>query len=169
MGIGMKKIALATLVSLGMLSMNAFADSDAYNGFSLAYVQSRNNGLTDSTSGLGILRSVRLNEHYGYEMQFGLFGNSGPFTSNAFVDLSAIGFVPLSDRGLKLYGKAGLVDVYSRGSGTANNLGLTYGAGFEFPLDNGAIRVGFQHFNVGNSTLSPSLSTNLIGLTILLQ
>jgi hypothetical protein len=31
---GMKKIALATLVSLGMLSMNAFADSDAYNGFS---------------------------------------------------------------------------------------------------------------------------------------
>ena len=162
----MKKIALATLVSLGMLSMNAFADGDAYNGLSLDYVRSTQN----DSSALTILKSVRPNEHYGYEMQFGLFGNSGPFTSNAFVDLSAIGFVPLSDRGLKLYGKAGLVDVYSRGSlGTANNLGLTYGAGFEFPLDNGAIRVGFQHFNVGNSTLSPSLSTNLIGLTILLQ
>jgi hypothetical protein len=162
----MKKIALATLVSLGMLSMNAFADGDAYNGLSLDYVRSTQN----DSSALTILKSVRPNEHYGYEMQFGLFGNSGPFTSNAFVDLSAIGFVPLSDRGLKLYGKAGLVDVYSRGSlGTANNLGLTYGAGFEFPLDNGAIRVGFQHFNVGNNTLSPSLSTNLIGLTILLK
>jgi hypothetical protein len=167
----MKKIALATLVSLGMLSMNAFADSDAYNGLSLDYIRSTQNGMKNNdSSALTILRSVRPNEHYGYEMQFGLFGNSGPFTSNAFVDLSAIGFVPLSDRGLKLYGKAGLVDVYSRGSpGTANNLGLTYGAGFEFPLDNGAIRVGFQHFNVGNSTLSPSLSTNLIGLTILLK
>lgn len=166
----MKKIALATLVPLGMLSMNAFADSAVYNGFSLDYIRSTQNGMNNDSSALTILRSVRPNEHYGYEMQFGLFGNSGPFTSNAFVDLSAIGFVPLSDRGLKLYGKAGLVDVYSRGSlGTANNLGLTYGAGFEFPLDNGAIRVGFQHFNVGNSTLSPSLSTNLIGLTILLQ
>jgi hypothetical protein len=166
----MKKIALATLVSLGMLSMNAFADSAVYNGLSLDYIRSTWNGMNNDSSALTILRSVRPNEHYGYEMQFGLFGNSGPFTSNAFVDLSAIGFVPLSDRGLKLYGKAGLVDVYSRGSlGTANNLGLTYGAGFEFPLDNGAIRVGFQHFNVGNSTLSPSLSTNLIGLTILLQ
>jgi hypothetical protein len=166
----MKKIALATLISLGMLSMNAFADGDAYNGFSLNYVRSTQNDVNSSSSSLAILRSVRPNEHYGYEMQFGLFGNSGPFTLNAFVDLSAIGFVPLSDSGLKLYGKAGLVDVYSRGSlGTANNLGLTYGAGFEFPRENGAVRVSFQHFNVGNNTLSPSLSTNLIGLTLLLQ
>lgn len=166
----MKKIALATLISLGMLSMNAFADGDAYNGFSLSYVRSTQNDVNTSSSALAILRSVRPNEHYGYEMQFGLFGNSGPFTSNAFVDLSAIGFVPLSDSGLKLYGKAGLVDVYSRGSlGTANNFGLTYGAGFEFPRENGVVRVSFQHFNVGNNTLSPSLSTNLIGLTLLLK
>ena len=166
----MKKIALATLVSLGMLSMNAFADSDAYNGFSLAYVQSRNNGLTDSTSGLGILRSVRLNEHYGYEMQFGLFGNIGPYTSNGFVELSAIGFVPLGDRDLKLYGKAGLADVYSRGSSeTANKLGLTYGAGVEFPRDIGKVRVGFQQITVGKGTLSPSRSTYLIGLTLFLK
>jgi opacity protein-like surface antigen len=169
MGIDMKKIALVTLVSLGMLSMNAFADSDAYNGFSLAYVQSRNNGLTDSTSGLGILRSVRLNEHYGYEMQFGLFGNIGPYTSNGFVELSAIGFVPLSDRDLKLYGKAGLADVYSRGSETANKLGLTYGAGIEFPRDIGKVRVGFQQITVGKGTLSPSRSTYLIGLTLFLK
>ena len=166
----MKKMALATLVSLGMLSMNAFADSDTYNGFSLAYVQSRQNGLTDSTSGFAILRSVRLHENYGYEMQFGLFGDIGSYTTNGFVELSAIGFVPLSDSGWKLYGKAGLADVYSRGSpGTANNFGLTYGAGVEFPRDIGKVRVGFQHVTVGNGTLSPSHSTYLIALTLFIK
>ena len=76
----MKKISLATLVSLGMLSMNAFADKDTYNGFTLAYVQSSQNGVSDSTSAVAILRSVRINENYGYEMQFGLFGNIGSYT-----------------------------------------------------------------------------------------
>ena len=165
----MKKIALATLVSLGMLSMNAFADSAVYNGFSLDYIRSTWNGMNNDSSALTILRSVRPNEHYGYEMQFGLFGNSGPFTSNAFVDLSAIGFVPLSGRDLKLYGKAGLADVYSRGSETANKLGLTYGAGVEFPRDIGKVRVGFQQITVGKGTLSPSRSTYLIGLTLFLK
>jgi hypothetical protein len=166
----MKKIALAALVPLGMLSMNAFADSDAYNGFSVGYVRSTQNGMHNSSSVVTIMRSVRPKERYGYEMQFGLFGNSGPFTSNAFVDLSAIGFVPLGDRGLKLYGKAGLADDYSRGPpGAANNLGLTYGVGFEYPREDGFVRVGFQHFNVGNNTLSPSLSANLFSLTILLK
>lgn len=167
----MKTISLAALLSLGLLSMNAFADADTYNGFSLDFVHSTQNGGSNSASGLGIIRSVRPSEHYGYEMQFGLFGNSGPFTSSAFVDLSAIGFVPLGNRGLKLYGKAGLADVYSRGSGTANNLGLTYGVGVEFPRDQeeGVVRIGFQHLNVGNNTLSPSLNTNLIGLTLLLK
>lgn len=166
----MKKIALTTLVSLGLLSMDVFADNDTYNGFSLDYVQSTQNGLTDSTSAVAILRSVRPNERYGYEMQFGLFGNIGPFTTNAFVELSAFGLVPMSDSGLKLYGKAGLADVYSRGSpGTANNFGLTYGAGVEFPRDIGKVRVGFQHVNVGNGTVSPSRSTNLIGLTLFLK
>lgn len=170
----MKTISLAALLSLGLLSMNAFADAedaDTYNGFSLDLVHSTQNGGSNSASGLAIIRSVRPSEHYGYEMQFGLFGNSGPFTSSAFVDLSPIGFVPLGNRGLKLYGKAGLADVYSRGSGTANNLGLTYGVGVEFPRDQGQgiVRIGFQHLNVGNNTLSPSLNTNLIGLTLLLK
>ena len=160
----MKKVALAILISLGMSSINAFAEADIYNGFSLGYVQSTMNGLTDSTSAVDILRSVRLNEHYGYEMQFGLFGDIGPYSSNAFVELSAIGFVPLRDSGFKLYGKAGMADVYSRGSsGKANNLGLTYGAGVEFPRDIGKVRVGFQHLTVGNGTLSPSHSTIVTG------
>lgn len=166
----MKKISLATLISLGMLSMNAFADSDTYNGFSLAYVQSSQNGLTDSTSAVAILRSVRLHENYGFEMQFGLFGNIGSYTTNGFVELSAIGLLPLSESGWKLYGKAGLADVYSHGSpGTANNFGLTYGAGVEFPREIGKVRVGFQHVTVGNGPLPPPHSTYLIGLTLFLK
>lgn len=166
----MKNITLTTLVSLCLLSMNAFADSDAYNGFSLGYVSSTQNGVNNSSSAVAIMRSVRPNEHYGYEMQFGIIGNSGPFTSNTFVDLSAIGIMPLNKKGLKLYGKAGFADVYSKGLlGNANNLSLTYGAGIEFPRENGIIRVGFQRFNVGNNTLSPSLSATLIGLTLLLD
>lgn len=166
----MKNIALAMCVMLGWISMNAFADGDAYNGFSLDYVRSTQNGVNDSSSAAAILRSVRPNEHYGYEMQFGLIGKSGPFTSSTSLDFCAIGVVPLNNRGLKLYGKAGLADVYSRGlPGRANNLGLTYGAGFEFFREKDIVRVGFQHFNVGNNTLSPSLGTYLIGLTLLLN
>ncbi|HSM97884.1 MAG TPA: hypothetical protein VLS47_02620 [Gallionella sp.] len=166
----MRKTALAALVSLGMLSLNALAENDAYNGFSVGYVRSTQNSVHNSTSVFSIMRSVRLREHYGYEMQFGLFGKSGPYTSGGFVDLSAIGLLPLGDKGLKLYGRAGLVDVYVQGPlGSANNLGLTYGAGFEYPRENGLVRVGLQHFNVGNSTLSPSLSANLFSLTLLLQ
>jgi opacity protein-like surface antigen len=166
----MKKISLAALVSLSMISMNAFADSDTYNGFSLEYVQSSQNGVSDSTTGFSILRSERLNRHYGYEMQFGLFGNIGSYSTNGFVDLSAIGLLPLSEGGFNLYGKAGLADVYSSGSsGKANNFGLTYGAGFEFKRDIGKVRVGFQHLTVGNGTLSPRHSTFLFGLTLFLQ
>jgi len=166
----MKKISLVTLAALGMFSMNAFADSDTYNGFTLAYVQSSQNGVSDSTTGITILRSKRLNVHYGYEMQFGLFGNIGSYSTNGFVDLSALGLLPLGESGFNLYGKAGLADVYSRGSsGAANNIGLTYGAGFEFKRDIGKVRVGFQHLNVGNGTLSPRHSTFLFGLTLFLQ
>jgi opacity protein-like surface antigen len=166
----MKKISFAVLLATGMLSMNAFADSDTYNGFSLAYVQSSQNGVSDSTTEVAILRSVRLTERYGYEMQFGLFGNVGSYSTNGFVDLSAVGLLPLGGSDYKLYGKAGLADVYSRGSsGSANNLGLTYGAGVEFQKDIGKIRVGLQHINVGNGTLSPVHSTSLFALTLFLK
>lgn len=166
----MKKISLVILMALGMFSMNAFADSDTYNGFSLTYVQSSQNGVSDSTTGVAILRSVRSTEYYGYEMQFGLFGNIGSYSTNGFVDLSAIGLLPLSEGGFNLYGKAGLADAYSSGSsGGANNFGLTYGAGVEFKRDIGKVRLGFQHINVGNGTLSPQHSTFLFGLTLFLQ
>lgn len=166
----MKKLSLVTFAALGMFSMNAFAEGEKYNGASLQYVQSSQNGVSDSTTGVSILRSVRLNGHYGYEMQFGLFGNIGSYSTNGFADLSAIGLLPLSESGFNLYGKAGLADVYSRGSsGSANNFGLTYGAGFEFKRDIGKVRVGFQHLTVGNGTSSPRHSTFLLGLTLFLQ
>jgi opacity protein-like surface antigen len=169
-GVEMKKISLITLAALGMFSMNAFADRDTYNGFTLAYVQSSQNGVSDSTSAVAILRSVRLTERYGYEMQFGLFGNIGSYSTNGFVDLSAIGLLPLSEGGFNLYGKAGLADVYSSGSsGKANNFGLTYGAGVEFKRDIGKVRLGFQRVDVGNGTLSPTHRTFLFGLTLFLQ
>jgi hypothetical protein len=102
-------------------------------------------------------------------MQLGQLGDTGPFNGSTFVDVAAIGFVPVGDSKFKLYGKAGLADVYSSGSmGSANNLGLTYGAGVEFSRETGDIRVGFQHLNVGNGTLSPQ-STFLFGLTLLLN
>jgi hypothetical protein len=169
-GVEMKKISLVTLAALGMFSINAFADSETYNGFTLAYVQSSQSGVSDSTSAVAYLRSVRMTERYGYEMQFGLIGTIGPYTSNGYVDLSAIGMLPFGEGGFNLYGKAGLADVYSSGSsGSANNFGLTYGAGFEFKRDVGKIRVGIQHITVGNGTLSPKRSTFLYGLTLFLK
>lgn len=166
----MKKISFAVLVASAMLSMNAFADSDAYNGFSLAYVQSSQNGVSDSTTGVAIMRSVRSTERYGYEMQFGFFGKVGSYTSNGFVDLSGLGVLPLGGSNYKLYGKAGLADVYSRGDfGSANHFGLTYGLGIETRRDIGKIRVGFQHINVGNGTLSPVHSTSIFALTLFLK
>ena len=153
-----------------MFSMNAIADSDTYNGFTLDYVQSGQNGKYDSTSGVAILRSVRLTERYGYEMQFGLFGTIGPYSTNGFIDLSAIGLLPLNETGFKLYGKAGLADVYSRGSlGGANNFGLTYGAGVEFKRDIGKVRLGLQRVTVGNGTMPPLHRTYLFALTLFLK
>ena len=166
----MKTIAMATSAALCLLSMNSFADGRTYSGFSVDYVRSTQDGSNNSSSAATMLRTVRPDEHYGYEMQFGLIGVSGPFTSNTFVDVSAVGLVPVGESRWRFYGKAGLADMYSQGSlGVANNLGLTYGAGVEFVRASGDIRVGFQHFNVGNNTLSPSLSTTLFGLTLLLN
>jgi opacity protein-like surface antigen len=166
----MKKITLVLLAWFGIgMTMNAVAgEGSVFSGFSLDSAQSTENGVKNSSFGFTGLASFRPNEYYGVELQGGYLGKSGPFTTNVEVDLSAVGLLPLGDSGFKLYGKAGVADVYSSLSAvTANNLGLTYGAGVEFQRNKGAIRLGFQHFNVGNNTLSPSLSTNLIGITFM--
>lgn len=168
----MKYFLKAKLIflALNLLTLNAFAESADYKGFSAAFGKSSQPGEKSISTGLAILKSTRLTESYGYEMQFGLFDNSGPYTSNAFVDLSAIGLLPLNENGLKFYGKAGLADVYSRGEfGSANSFGLTYGAGVEFTREVGIIRVGLQHFSLGRGGLNSSLSTNLIELSLFLK
>lgn len=168
----MKKVALVLLACFGIcITVNAFA-ADTYAGISLDAVRSRYNGVNNSSSGFTVLLSARQNEHYGYELQGGLFGKVGPFSSNGEIDLSVIGFLPLDDSGFNLYGKAGVNDFVSSSSlshGNINNVGLTYGAGVEYQRGKGAARLGIQHFNVGNNTLSPSLSTNLIGITFLFK
>jgi hypothetical protein len=163
----MRKLTLALLASLGMCSTGAFADGVAYSGFALYFGRSTQPGEQSVASGLGIVRTRRLSEYYGYEMQIGMFDNSGPYTANTFAELSAIGIMPLGGSGYKLYGKLGIADVYSTGSvEAANKLGPTYGAGVEFVREVGIIRVGIQHFNLGNT---PSLRTNMIGLSLFLN
>lgn len=167
----MKKIAIAMVLVALSISPDASADGALFEGFSLASAQSAQDGVKSSGTGFTGVLSLRPNQYYGYELQGGLFSRSGPFDSNVEVDVSVAGLLPLGDSGLKLYGKAGVADVYSSTSNnvTANTLGVTYGAGVEYQRNKTAIRVGFQHFNVGNNTLSPALSTNLVGVTILVQ
>jgi hypothetical protein len=163
----MKKVALVLLACFGIgMAMNAVA-ADDYTGFSLDAVHSSENGVNNSSAGFTGLFSARPNEYYGYEVQGGIFGKVGPFSSNGEIDFSVAGFLPLGGSGFNLYGKAGVDDFYS--SENANNQGLTYGASVEYQRGKGAIRLGFQHFNVGNNTLSPSLSTNLNGVTFLVK
>ena len=160
----MKKIALVILAcfSIGM-TMNAVALED-YVGFSLDAVKSSENGVNNSSAGFTGMISARPNEYYGYEVQGGILGKIGPYASNAEVDFSMAGFLPLGNSGINLYGKAGVDGIYT--SGNVYNSGLTYGAGVEYQRGRGAVRLGFQHFNVGKS---PSLSTKLIGVTFLVK
>lgn len=167
----MKKIALVLFAWFGIgMAMNAVADDifDIFTGLSLDSAQSTQNGAKNSSAGFtGILSTREIGKYYGFEVQGGYFGKSGPFTSNVEADLSVVGLLPLGASGFKLYGKVGAADVFS--SMSVNNLGLTYGAGVEYRRNRTALRLGFQHFKVGNNTLSPSLSTNLIGVTVLVK
>lgn len=162
----MKKLASAVLFTL-CLSSSVFAQ-EIFDGGTLGAAQSTQNGASNSSYAFSGFVSVRPSAFYGYEFQGGLFGTSGPFTNSAFVDATVVGFLPLGESGFQLYGKAGVADVYSMLSNvSANNIGLTYGGGIEFKRNKGAFRLGLQHYNVGNDSLSPSLSTNLIGISFM--
>ena len=162
----MIKIAIAALMTLGF-AINAIAE-ESLSGGSLVSAQSRQNGVQNSALGFTVIASIRPTEYYGYEFQLGMFGESGPFKESALIDGAVVGMFPLGDSGFKLYGKAGVADVFSQSFRvSANNLGFTYGAGVEFKKNKTALRIGFQHYTVGNDSLSPSLSTNLIGIAIM--
>ena len=164
----MKKIARVLFTWFGMvLAMNAVAGNvlDIYTGLS---IDSARSSLHDSSAGLtAILSSRYTDKNYGYEVQGGYFGKSGTFTANIKADLCAIGLLPLGSGGLNLYGKFGAAEVLS--TMNVHNLSPTYGAGVEYQRKGMAFRLGIQHFSVGNSSLSSSLSTNLIGVTLLVK
>lgn len=166
----MKKFAVLLFVGAVMCvaAMDAAA-GDVFTGLSIASAQSTGSGVKNSSTGFSGLLSMRQNDHVGLELQAGIFGKSGPFTSNTEVDGALAGFVPLGSSQVSLFGKAGLAWVYSSaGSGiTASKLGLTYGGGIEYQHNKSAIRIGFQHFKVGNDALSPALGTNMVGITFL--
>lgn len=163
----MKKVALVIGMVMSCMAFNAFA-GEAFEGFTLDAVRTSANGASNSTAGFTGLLSFRPSTYYGVELQGGLFGKAGPFTSGVEVDLSGVGFLPLGDTGFKLYGKAGLADTFVSATGVnANKFGATYGGGLEYSKNRGAIRLGFQHFKTGNDTLSPGQTTNLIGITFM--
>ena len=161
----MNKVVLVILACFG-LATNAAALED-YIGFSLNAAKSSENGIDNSSGGIAAMISARPNQYYGYEVQAGMFGRAGPFSSNGEADFSVAGFLPLADSGIDVYGKVGVDSVYS--TGNLFKTGFTYGAGVEYLRGKGGVRFGFQHFDVGNATQSPSLSTRLIGMTFMLK
>ena len=163
----MKKVACVLLACVGIGSATRAVATDVYTGFSLHAVRSSENGINNSSAGFTGMISARPNPYYGYEVQGGIFGKIGPFSSSGEVDFSVAGFLPFGQSGINLYGKAGVDDFYS--SQNVNNEGVTYGGGIEYQHGKVAVRLGLQHFNVGNNALSPSLSTKLIGVTFLVK
>ena len=160
----MKKAALAILAcfSIGM-SINAIALED-YVGFSLDAVKTSENGINNSAAGITTMISARPNESYGWEVQGGILGRTGPYSASGEADFCIAGFVPLGKSNINLYGKAGGVATFS--SGGVYHSGLTYGAGVEYLGGKSVVRLGFQNFDVGKS---PTLNTKLIGITLLVK
>jgi opacity protein-like surface antigen len=160
----MKKVVLIILACCGIgFTMNAVALED-YVGFSLDAVKSSESGVNDSSAGITAMISARPNDYYGWEVQGGILGKTGRYSASGEADFSIAGFLPFGNSGINLYGKAGGVATYS--SGSVYHSGLTYGAGVEYLRGKGAVRLGVQYFDTGKS---PSLSTKLIGVTILVK
>lgn len=160
----MKKVALIILACFSMgMTMNAVALED-YLGFSLGAVKSSHNGEDYSSAAFTSMLSARPNKYYGWEIQGGLFGQVGPYSATGEVDFCIAGFLPLGKNGINLYAKAGAEALFSSGSKYSSD--LTYGVGVEYQDGKNILRLGYQHFNVG---ASPKISTELIGITMMLK
>jgi hypothetical protein len=160
----MKKTALSILACLGMaITMNAVALED-YVGFSLGAVKSSVSGVDDTSPAVTTMISARPNKYYGWEVQAGLLGKTGPFSASGEADFSVAGFLPLGNSGINLYAKGGADAIYS--SGSVFRTGLTYGAGVEYQGSKGIVRLGVQHFDIGKS---PSFGAQMIGVTVLVK
>jgi hypothetical protein len=160
----MKKVALAILACFSMgMTMDAVALED-YLGFSLGAVKSSDNGVDYSSAAFSSILSARPNKYYGWEVQGGLLGQIGPYSVTGEADFCIAGFLPLGKSGINLYGKAGVDALFS--SGKIFNTDLTYGAGVEYQDGKSILRLGYQHFNVGDS---PEISAELFAITMMLK
>ena len=162
----MKKLIFSALITT-FLNINVFAD-EQFDGLSLSSAQSTQGGVDNYSLGLSGLVSMRTTSYFGTDFQLGIFGQSGQFDYSALLDGTAVAYLPLGSKDFNLYGKAGLAIIYSfESNSTAKILAPTYGAGIEYKWQKRAVRLSFQHYKVGNVSLSPSLSTNQVGISLL--
>ena len=160
----MNKVVLVILACCGIgVTMNAVALED-YAGFTLGAVKSSENGVNESSPGFTVMISARPNQYYGYEVQGGIFGNTGKYSASGMIDYSMAAYLPLFGTGINLYGKAGADLIYS--STNVSNADWTYGAGVEYQGGKGIVRLGIQHFNLGKN---PVIDTRLAGITVLIK
>ena len=162
----MKKLIFSTIVTI-FLSTTALAE-ELLNGITLSAAQSTQAGSNNDSYGLNGLASIRTNSYYATEFQLGLIGKTGQFDRSVLLDGTAVGFLPLGNSGTSLFGKAGFAIIYSV---EPNNLvyvfSPTYGAGIEIKDKSKAYRLVYQHYDVGNTSLSHPVSTNLIGISLM--
>jgi len=162
----MKKIAFSTIVTI-CLSTHVFAE-ELLNGFSLSAAQSTQNGTNNDSYGISGLASIRPNAYYATEFQIGLLGKTGQFDRSILIDGAVTGLLPLGKSGFNLFIKGGGAIIYSfEPNNLVYVLSPTYGAGIEYKGKHKAIRLGYQHYDVGNISLSHPVSTHLIGISLL--
>jgi hypothetical protein len=162
----LRRFAFWAMISI-FCNHNIFAE-ELLDGLTLSSAQSAQGGENNYSTGLSGLVSMRPSAYYGTDFQLGVFGKSGPFDYSICLDGAAVAYIPLGSSGINLYAKAGLANIYSfTSTGTASNLTPTYGAGIEIKGKTNAVRLSFQHYNVGNASLNPSVSSNLIGISYL--
>jgi hypothetical protein len=159
---------LAFAAALALFCNNNIVAEELLYGPTLSSAQSAQGGENSFSTALSALVSIRPSPYYGTDFQLGAFGQSGPFDYSLWLDGAAVAYLPLGRSGINLYAKAGLANIYSfTSNGSASTLAPTYGTGIEFKGTNNAVRLSFQHYNVGNTSLSPALSSNLVGISYL--
>jgi hypothetical protein len=165
----MKKIILVLLGCAG-LTVNVFA-ADSFAGSASNTVQSSHQEINKSPASFTDLLSIRQLKHYGLELKDGIFGKAGLLSANGKIDLSAAGEAAMDNSKFNSNDRADTATDVSPTSSdeNVNNPSLTYDAGVEYRQSNGALHLGFQHFYAGNKMLSPSLSSNMIGVSFLVK
>jgi len=160
----MKKAALAIIACFSIGTANIAVALEDYVGFSLDAVKTSENGVDHSAAGVTAIISARPNKFYGWEVQGGILGKTGPYSASGEADFCIAGFVPLGRSNINLFAKAGGAATFS--SGGVYSSGWTYGAGVEYLNGKNVFRLGFQNLDVGKS---PSLSTKLVGISLMFK